>query len=586
MRFCFWLGYAVGRGNKLIQRTARFGKAVAPGLNVRVVEVCLASVLTALLIYWHVCFFLQAGALWRDEANSVHWAELPSLSHVWAALGDSNYPILFPLLLRCWKTAGLPTGDLALRAIGLLVGLATVAALWFCARRLRSSVPILSLTAFAISPLLIRVGDSLRPYGLGILFVLLALGFVWSASVAPTWRNIGLATLASILSVQCHYMYALLILAMCLSGMIVASRSGSSWRVVAILGIGMVAALSLLPYWHKLQEVNNWAVMLRKPLDFPAVWEAFEAALRSSETLAPAAATSWIAPGTLESLSWLSWRALWLVGIPMTVVSFLVRPRLSVQEEDVLLFCLTFLITAALASWVFVKWAGMPPASRYFFGLMAVAAVGFDALSDVLAWRMARIVALVILVTHAATFVPLKLETPQTNIDQTAEKLERLAGKNDLVIVNPWYLGVSFQRYYHGPACWTTLPPLGETLTIHRFTLLKKTIASTAPLEPLEAAVRSTLQSGNSIWVVGNLQHSAPSSPEVDLPPAPNGPVGWYAEAYLDQFRARFDSYLTSHAEVKKIIIVPLQEDKAEHAGLLRFHGWNRIPKEKGGQTS
>src|SRR5262249_52271910 len=124
-----------------------------------------------------------------------------------------------------------------------------------------------------------------------------------------------------------------------------------------------------------------------------------------------------------------------------------------------------------------------------------------------------------------------------------------------------------------GPAPWMTLPPLRTPWTIHRYDLIKESITSHEPLRPLMAATQAALQSGNQIWVVGNLQHSDPSDMPGNLSPAPDSPSGWYAETYLDHFRIQFDDFLRSHAETELMVIQPLQ-GKNEHAGLSVFHGW------------
>lgn len=46
-----------------------------------------------------------------------------------------------------------------------------------------------------------------------------------------------------------------------------------------------------------------------------------------------------------------------------------------------------------------------------------------------------------------------------TNLDFVAQRLNREAGKEDLVLVHPWFCGVTFNRYYTGSAEWLTLPP-------------------------------------------------------------------------------------------------------------------------------
>ena len=49
-----------------------------------------------------------------------------------------------------------------------------------------------------------------------------------------------------------------------------------------------------------------------------------------------------------------------------------------------------------------------------------------------------------------------------TNMDLIARSLSKAVNKKDLIVVNPWYCGISFQYYYSGAAPWTTLPALQD----------------------------------------------------------------------------------------------------------------------------
>jgi hypothetical protein len=517
---------------------------------------------------------MHAGALWRDEVNSVRLAEMPSLSDVWAALGQDSFPILLPWLFRSWREAGLPVDDLAWRAFGLIVGLAIVGALWLSGRQFRRSVPILALGLFAANPLLVRVGDFLRPYGLGFLLGLLAIGFIWQISLAATRWKVILAIVTAILSVQCHYPDSVLLLAACLAGIFVSLWGGSWRRALTIFAVGLIAAVSLLPYCGRIQEANGWAVILRRPLSSADFGEVLDKALASTE-----------GPGSLGLLNQMLWLAFYLTGIPAATIYLLfgakgaasqatgaaLAPR--AHEGKLALFAGTVVITTGIGFWVLIRQAGIPPSVWYFFTPLAIAAVAFDALSDVLAWRTARVIVVTLLVGIAVCVVPNELATRVTNVDETAKAVEQKASKDDLIVINPWYFAVSFQRYYHGEAPWLTLPPLGNSFTIHRYILLKESIASADPLGPLFEKARATLQSGNKIWIVGNLQHSEPGEEAGRLPPAPQSPIGWYAEPYLDQFRIEFDQFLQARAEKQSVVVQPLQ-DKIEHVGLLLFEGW------------
>jgi hypothetical protein len=64
-----------------------------------------AGLVTLFATYLHVLFLLNAGGLWRDEADLVHLSLLPSVSEVWQNLPHGSCPILMHLAVRAWSAA-------------------------------------------------------------------------------------------------------------------------------------------------------------------------------------------------------------------------------------------------------------------------------------------------------------------------------------------------------------------------------------------------------------------------------------------------------------------------------------------------
>ena len=136
----------------------------APGAGRPVIawaEWGVAIALTALVVFLHATFLAHAGALWRDEINTLTFARMPSLAKVWNSLQYDPFPLLPTLLLRGWLGAGGAASDANLRVFGLLVGLGGVAAIWLSARWLRSPAPLLTLALFGLNPIALRAGDSI-----------------------------------------------------------------------------------------------------------------------------------------------------------------------------------------------------------------------------------------------------------------------------------------------------------------------------------------------------------------------------------------------------------------------------------------
>jgi hypothetical protein len=180
--------------------------------------------------------------------------------------------------------------------------------------------------------------------------------------------------------------------------------------------------------------------------------------------------------------------------------------------------------------------AQVPTQPWYYLPPMALTAAHLDRIcGPFLFGRPARGAALGILLIATVGAFPVALEkcrVRQTNIDSLAEEVARLAQQNDLVLVSPWYCGITFQRYYKGNAAWASFPEISD-LRIHRYDLLKDKLRSPSPIEADLERIRTTLRGGGTVWVVGELQLSESTGPPRGLRPAPREPSGWNSWPYL-----------------------------------------------------
>src|SRR5208283_2563052 len=106
----------------------------------------------------------------------------------------------------------------------------------------------------------------------------------------------------------------------------------------------------------------------------------------------------------------------------------------------------------------------------------------------------------------------------QTNGDLVAAQVARNADADDLVIVHPWYFGLTYGYYYRGAAEWTTLPPLAD-YRFHRYDLLKEKLATTNAIAPVLARLETVLRSGHRVWLVGNISAPPAGAPIPRDPP-------------------------------------------------------------------
>jgi hypothetical protein len=523
--------------NYFMMRLRHFGQAIQV---LRYSNWIAAALVTLFATYLHVLFLLSAGGLWRDEAGLVHLSQLPSISAVWQNLPHDSFPILVPLVVRAWSAAGLGSTDPGLRILGLLVGLFLLLAFWFASWTMRNSAPLLAVTLAGLNVTMIRIGDSLRGYGLGSALAVLTLALIWRLTCHPSIAVFSCAVAVAVLSVQSLYQNAFFVFAACCGGFVVCAVE-RRWRyTLPLLAVGAAAAVSLLPYIPLMIRAKDWALTARAGFRFPRGWQQLAVATGS-----PVPIFTWV------------WVALWIGAIATAIcVLFWRRDRLPEHIRGLILFAGTSLVLGAAGYAFLLKMAALPMQPRYYVPLMAFSVVCLDTIF-LAAWRWTRPAAMILaLVTIATAFV---FELPavicrQTNVDFIAALLSSEVTPNDYVVVHPWHCGVTFQRYYKATAAWTTLPPL-EDHALHRVDLLKAKLQTKDPIAPVIDRITSTLQSGNRVWLVGNFPFTQDPLPEIR--PAPNNPWGWFDVPYSFHWGAQVTQFLSAHSQRSAVVVAP-----------------------------
>ncbi|EEF60038.1 hypothetical protein Cflav_PD3097 [Pedosphaera parvula Ellin514] len=530
---------------------------------------------TTLLVVWlHVAFLLHAGGLWRDETNSVNLATLPSLSD---ALRHDSSPLLWTAVLRLWTGLG-GGSDSGMRALGFLVGLALLGLLWFNARQLKISFPLISLLLLGFSSTVIRWGDSIRAWGLGACFVLLTFALIWKVIESPTKLNVLMATLAALGSVHCTYYNSVLLFAIGLGAIAVALRNRLWKRAALVVGIGTIAAISLLPYLGTIRSgVKDYGNSQISQFSF----ETFSGQLFNA--LAPRGEL----PTKVADAPIRIWIALWGIGIAIALwcqyrpARFDATPR----QKDLLLFSVTSLLVGLAAYFLFLDYLKLSPQVWYYLALMTLTAISLDAIQSVIAnnvygrnFRLLFVVLLMVIMFFSARQT---LNIRQTNIDLATTQLNKIATKNDFILVNHWFYGVSFQRYYSGPAPWLTIPVMDDH-KFHRYDLFAASMEEPDPLKPMQPVldkIAHTLQSGGSVWVIGWLE----ILPE-DVIPAP-APIAFHGEApgskYYRFWSEQTAHFIRTHSLHTEELNIPSPNPVSdlEHVGLLQVTGWKTDSK-------
>ncbi|MEA2563144.1 MAG: mannosyltransferase [Acidobacteriota bacterium] len=501
-----------------------------------------ALLITLFAVGLHGMRLVHAGPLWRDEASAFHVATAPTLAEVVAT--HESFPPPFFFLVRGW-VAMLGGSDRSLRFFGLLVGLGLLAVLWWTARRTGGTVPLVALSLVAVNPSFLLYGDSLRGYGLGTLAIVAAFAAFARLAARPDGRTIAVAAATSLLSVQFLLFNAPLLLALGLAAIgvgVIRRRPRVVWAVVAV---GAVAALSLLLWIEPMLATRAWSEMLKVSVGPREILD--EMARTAS---APVRELRWV---------WVLLGALALIPVPSRAGG---TERVVQEREDARLFALLALPGLVLAQWAFLQVLDYAPQPWYFLAMLAVAAAALDVrLAASAAWRAVRLVTAVLAVLVLAIPATSLARVRMTNVDLVAARIAAEAGPEDLVVVAPWYMGVSYARYVRGATPWMTLPDLSDHGR-HRFDLLKARMEESEPLANVLGKIEQALRSGHRVWVAGSVEIPPPGAPE----PA----------HILEAWSQQLGAFLRGHATQGGRVPVPWNGpvNGYEHLDLLVFSGW------------
>jgi hypothetical protein len=481
----------------------------------------------------HGCAALSAGALWRDEANSIQQARLPS----WSALGKSleydSFPALYPAILRIWSAWPRAASDGGLRLLGFLTGLALLASVVAVARMLGVRWPLATLVLLGTNSLWIAEGDSVRPYGVSLLLLLWTYGLMGRFAAVRSGRSLPAAALLSVLAVQASYTNAIFVgvICLCAAGVSLMRRD----RVAAWLSMvpGVVSAITLLPYIGVLQRARGWGVIVGTGPDWPRLLRGL------------------MFPRTpLILLAWLAF----LIPALMRLPSLLRKgDDADPPRRPIVAYTGSVFVAGLTALLIFMEATSVPLFPRYF---LPASMFGAFALQSLLKGCKPRVVA-----TAAAAALLLsawpepatllsrpwspwgELTMRRSNVDQVAAALSLRASPRDLVIVSPWFLGASFQRYYRGDAAWISSPELEHT-PMMRYDLVKRAMLNRYGESGTGPVITEVLQRGGRLWFVSQRRWSDFSRTQPPALPAPAPAPG--GEDYV-----RFRSYWEREIEYR-----------------------------------
>ena len=527
-------------------------------------EWAVAGLLTAAAIILQVVNFRHAGGLWRDEVAAVNLAQMPTWADIFAHLEHESFPLLITVMIRIWTALGFGGSDAGLRALGFVISIGMLAALWWASWRLTRRPPLLALVLIALSPVAVRWGGSLRAYGLGVLLMVVAVAAVWQLIERRSWRYIAFASIACVLAVHALYQNALVVFAICsAAGAIAAMRR--DWKLAAsVAAVGAVAALSLLPYIGVVTRASEWNEATAVAIDLERIWTVLHRALSASGAWVP-----WI------------WGALLLGAIAATILIVTGRGAQESRAGDRSIYVLGTTVVTAVAYYAFLKLTKFPTEEWYYLLLMAEAALAIEAViasaSRAWPWHLLRMTCVAI---AAAIMLPTSLravEVRATNLDVVATRLSAAAAAGDVIIVQPWFSAVTFARYYSGPAEALTLPPLSDQ-KLQRLDLFKAQLRNQGALQPVLEKMETTMRSGGTVWLVGHFPFTNPPRPPPVLPRAGEGPEGWRGAPYMAAYGAAVAYFIQMNATQSSpfAVSVDLKVHPFEDLPVRAVSGWRR----------
>jgi len=583
----------------------------------------LALAVTVVAAGLHICFLLQAGGLWRDEVHLVNLAGVSSLG----AMSHDSFPVLMPLFVRFWEILGIGKTDSGLRMLGLFIGLGLPAALWLAAWKFHRSPPLAGLALLAFNGTVIVFGDSLRAHGLGSLLILLtALAAVWFLQ-KTSWRRAAVWAVLSVLSVQTLFQNAIFVAAICAGAWTVCARQKNLGIALKVLLIGATAAVSLLPYLGSFLSLNAGAGSLRTGIEpgrlqatfaaafgFPMeqcrwLWPVFLLVMliagvaaffprrkNAVENPSPkkflpvrwtmllaalAAATGFLWFAASPANHW------WIIPVLAVGVAWLEQKHFSVENisasdaGDLALFSGVTLLVAFIGFAAFLWYAALPTEPWYFIPLLALAAGCFEIGLPVRGHTRAAVLgfsAVVVAIAGVVVFSDQKAVNWRfTNVDLLCPRLAAAAAPEDLVVVSPWYCGITFQRYFKSSTVWETAPPIADH-SLARYDLVHEQMKKPNVMQPLIERAEATLRAGHCVWLVGMMAIPESGVPvPVDLPPPPLPHSGWADRPYTETWVLQMNQFLSNHSrEFKMVYETPAGNlNFMENLQLYRVEGWH-----------
>ncbi len=523
---------------------------------------------------------MHAGPLWRDEINTLNVAQMPSLQELWHNLPFESFPPLWPLLLRGCGFLGLMGSDTGVRVLGLCVGVLFLTVLWLCARWTGSRAPILSIALLGSLPAFIFIVGANRAYGLAGCLLVLSFGMIWRMVEFPSRSRVLGAGLVCFLFAHCLYNDVIFLCAMLAGGAMVALRR-RQWKALwALVGIGFVSGVSMAIYLPIIHRGSVYLPIIRAPSFEPSsLWYGLCDALAARSSANPDG------PNGPQILFWVE---LLLGGSVVAIVMQRARKRQAPGQEatarvrpDLALFCVVSMLFGIAGCFAFLLNLQFIMQTWYYVEILVLCAISLDGILSanwpaLRPWGLFRIGFMVVALILGARSGWAEAHTRRSNVDLVAAALAQKASVGDLIVVEDVWEGVTFDRYYHGPTPWMTVPPI-DSHKVHRNDLVLEKMNQPEAMAPVLREITNALRNSNSVWLVGSVPVVRPEQlPPMPPPPQSGLSTEWWLGLYLDYWNAQVTVHLLDHALQKQVQTIPAHRPVShfEDLSVVQFSGY------------
>jgi len=360
--------------------------------------------------------------------------------------------------------------------------------------------------------------------------------------------------------------------AMLSGGAIVVIRRRQWKTLAALAGIGAVSCVSMAIYLPIIHRGSAYVPMNKFPFfSLSTLWYRLGNALtaRSSAQPGPNGPEVWF------------WIVLLLGGSIVALMVQWKRQRQTHDQEaaavnilrvrsDLALFCVVSMLLGIVGYMAFLVKLQFITQAWYYVEMLCLCAISLDGLlgahwSRLRPWGLLRIGFMVVMMAWGARSTWEEAHTRRSNVDLIAAALDKNASEEDLIVVQGAWEGITFNRYYHGQAHWMTVPPIDSHL-VHRSDLVLEKMNKLDPMAPVLREITNTLQSGHSVWLVGNMSAMRPNQP----------PSGKWVGTYENYWRAQITAVLLGHALRERVLELPMDGPVCflENLPLIWFAGY------------